>query len=32
MATDAEDAIDKAMEEYKFDPARRFRLVAELVE
>ena len=32
MATDAEDAIERAAEEYKIDPARRFRLIAELVE
>ena len=32
MATDAEAAIAKAMEEFSIDPARRFRLVAEPVE
>jgi len=32
LAADAEDAIAKAAEEYKIDPARRFRLVAEPVE
>jgi hypothetical protein len=31
-AADAEAAIDKAMEEFRIDPARRFRLIAEPVE
>jgi hypothetical protein len=31
-AADAESAIDKAMEEFRIEPARRFRLVAEPVE
>jgi lipoate-protein ligase A len=32
MAPDREAAIDKAMEEFWIEPARRFRLIAELVE
>jgi hypothetical protein len=31
-AADAESAIDKAMEEFRIEPARRFRLIAEPVE
>jgi len=31
-ATDKDSAIDKAMEEFKVDPARRFRPIAEPVE
>ena len=31
-AADAEAAIDKAIKEFKIEPARRFRLVAEPVE
>jgi len=31
-ASDAEVAIDKAMEEFNIDPARRSRLIAEPVE
>jgi hypothetical protein len=31
-AANAESAIDKAMEEFRIDAARRFRLVAEPVE
>jgi hypothetical protein len=32
MAADAEDAIAKAAEEFRIEPARRFRLIAEPVE
>jgi hypothetical protein len=31
-ATDKETVIDKAMEEFRIEPARRFRLIAEPVE
>jgi len=31
-APDAKSAIEKAMEEFKIDPARRFRLIAGPVE
>jgi hypothetical protein len=31
-ATDEQSAIDKAMDEFKIEPARRFRLVAQPVE
>jgi hypothetical protein len=32
VAADKESAIDKAMEEFRIEPARRFRLIAEPVE
>jgi hypothetical protein len=32
MAPDPEAAIAKAVEEFKIDPARRFRLIAEQIE
>ena len=32
VATDVQSAIERAMEEFRIEPARRFRLIAEPVE